>query len=142
MYKEIQNGTVAKSYTKKGFLVYEERRKYLVIYEEAVSHILLCNCAIPNFLIYEENFLFFFISVLSTKINVVFKGVDLHVDDMVVSVVADLYVLEAELGEDLLPGLAVDEGGGVHRPAVSDNQNILDHNTPVMFSHQNWLNMD
>ncbi len=50
---------------------------------------------------------------------------------MVVAVVADLDVLEAELGEDLLPGLAVDEGGGVHRPAVSDNQYILD--TPTMF---------
>ncbi len=50
---------------------------------------------------------------------------------MVVSVVADLYVLEAELGEDLLPGLAVDESGGVHRPAVRDDQNILD--TPTTF---------
>ncbi len=57
-------------------------------------------------------------------------------DDMVVSVVADLYVLEAELGEDLLPGLAVDEGGGVHRPAVSDNQNILEHQ--LCFSHYRY----
>jgi hypothetical protein len=35
-------GEVAKSYTysmRKGFLIYEEMRKYLVIYEEAVSHI-------------------------------------------------------------------------------------------------------
>jgi hypothetical protein len=33
-------GAVAKSYMWKGFLIYEERRKYLVIYEEAVvSHI-------------------------------------------------------------------------------------------------------
>ncbi len=31
--------------------------------EEAFSHIWLCNCSILNFLIYEENFLFFFISV-------------------------------------------------------------------------------
>ncbi len=31
-------GAVAKSYMKKGFLIYEEMRKYLVIYEEAVSH--------------------------------------------------------------------------------------------------------
>ncbi len=31
-------------YMKKGFLIYEEMRKYLVIYEEAVSHIWLCNC--------------------------------------------------------------------------------------------------
>jgi hypothetical protein len=39
IYKEIQNGAVAKSYVRKGFLIYEEMRKYLVIYEEAVSHI-------------------------------------------------------------------------------------------------------
>jgi hypothetical protein len=39
IYKEIQNGAVAKSYMKKGFLIYEEMRKYLTIYEEAVSHI-------------------------------------------------------------------------------------------------------
>jgi hypothetical protein len=30
---------LAKSYMKKGFLIYEEMRKYLVIYDEAVSHI-------------------------------------------------------------------------------------------------------
>jgi hypothetical protein len=35
--KEIQNGAVAKSYIRKGFLKYEEMRKYLAIYEEAVS---------------------------------------------------------------------------------------------------------
>jgi hypothetical protein len=38
-YKEIQMGAVAKSYMKKGFLIFEEIRKYLVIYKEAVSHI-------------------------------------------------------------------------------------------------------
>ncbi len=48
---------------RKGFLIYEEMRKYFPIYEEAVSHIWLCNCSILNFLIYENNFLFFFISV-------------------------------------------------------------------------------
>ncbi len=36
--KEIQNRAVAKSYMRKGFLIYEEMRKYLTIYEEAVSH--------------------------------------------------------------------------------------------------------
>ncbi len=36
-------GAVAKSYMRKGFLMYEEMRKYLVEYEEAVSHIRLCN---------------------------------------------------------------------------------------------------
>jgi hypothetical protein len=40
IYKEIQKGAVAKSYMRKGFLIYEEKRKYLVIYyEEAFSHI-------------------------------------------------------------------------------------------------------
>jgi hypothetical protein len=38
MYKEIQSGAVAKSYMRKGLLIYEEMRKYF-IYEEAVSHI-------------------------------------------------------------------------------------------------------
>ncbi len=35
---------------RKGFLISEEMRKYLVIYEEAFSHIWLCNCSIPNFI--------------------------------------------------------------------------------------------
>jgi hypothetical protein len=32
-------GSVAKSYMKKGFQIYEEMRKYLTIYEEAVINI-------------------------------------------------------------------------------------------------------
>ncbi len=32
-------GSDAKSYVRKGFLIYEEMRKYLTIYEEALSHI-------------------------------------------------------------------------------------------------------
>jgi hypothetical protein len=51
-------GAVAKSYMRKGFLIYEEMRKYLVMYVEAVS-----NCSLLDFLIYEEIFFFFFISV-------------------------------------------------------------------------------
>jgi hypothetical protein len=39
MCKEIQGGAVAKSYMKKGFLIYEEMQKYFPIYGEAVSHI-------------------------------------------------------------------------------------------------------
>ncbi len=74
IYKEIQNGAVAKSYMRKGFLflIYKEKRKYLIIYDEAVSHIWvyeyksICNYSILNFLIYEENLNFFFIRVLST----------------------------------------------------------------------------
>ncbi len=60
IYKEIQSGAVAKSYMRKGFLIYEEMRKYFPIHEEAVGHLLLCNCSILNFLIYEENFFFFY----------------------------------------------------------------------------------
>ena len=44
-------------------VVYEEMRKYLVIFEEAVSHIGPCNSSRLNFLIWEENLIFFFISV-------------------------------------------------------------------------------
>ncbi len=32
IYKEIQMGSVAKSYIRKGFLIYEKMRKYLTIY--------------------------------------------------------------------------------------------------------------
>ncbi len=39
IYKEIQMGSGAKSYLRKGFLIYEEMRKFFPIYEEAVSHI-------------------------------------------------------------------------------------------------------
>jgi hypothetical protein len=38
IYKEIQSEAVAKSHMRKGFLRYEEMRKYFPIYEEAVSH--------------------------------------------------------------------------------------------------------
>jgi hypothetical protein len=59
IYKEIQMGSGAKSFMRKGFLVYEEISKYFTIYGEAVLHPIP-----PNFLIYEENFIFFFISVI------------------------------------------------------------------------------
>ncbi len=62
IYKEIQSGAVEKSYKRTDFLIYEEMRKYFSIYEEAVSHIWLCNCSIMKFLKYGEDFLFFFIS--------------------------------------------------------------------------------
>ncbi len=63
IYKEIQSGAVAKSYMRKGFLIYEEMRKYFPQNEEAVSHKWLCNCSTLNFIIYEENLNSFFISV-------------------------------------------------------------------------------
>ncbi len=45
---------------RKGFLIYEEVQKYLVIYEEAVSHKWLCTRSLLKFLSYEENLIFFF----------------------------------------------------------------------------------
>jgi hypothetical protein len=51
----------AKSYMKKGFLIYEEVRKYLAIYEEAISHkTYVFATGLLNFLISEENLIFFF----------------------------------------------------------------------------------
>ncbi len=53
--RKFRWGSVAKSYLRKGFLIYEEMRKYLTIFEEAVSHIWLCN----RFHLNEENFILF-----------------------------------------------------------------------------------
>jgi hypothetical protein len=39
IFKEIQSGATAKSNMRKGFLIYEEMVKFLVIYEVAVSHL-------------------------------------------------------------------------------------------------------
>ncbi len=52
------------------FLIYDEMRKYLATYEEAVSQIWLCNFSILNFIIYEESLIFFFISAPSHLIDV------------------------------------------------------------------------
>ncbi len=43
---------------------------YIRVYEEAVSHIWLCNRSLLNFLIDEENFIFFFISPWFIQISV------------------------------------------------------------------------
>ncbi len=51
-----------KSYIKKGFLIYEEMGKYIVIYGNAVSHKRLCNRFLLDFLILEENLVLFFIN--------------------------------------------------------------------------------
>ncbi len=44
IYKEIQSGAVAKSYMRKGFLIYEEMRKYfpIYIYEENLIFLSVC----------------------------------------------------------------------------------------------------
>ncbi len=38
IYKDIQSGAVAKSFMRKSFLIYVERRKFFLIYEEAVAY--------------------------------------------------------------------------------------------------------
>ncbi len=43
----------------KGFLIYEEMRKYFPIYEKAVSHIWLCNCMLHSEFPYMGNYIFF-----------------------------------------------------------------------------------
>jgi hypothetical protein len=55
IYKEIQMGSVAKSYMRKGFLIYEKIRKYLTIYEEAVSKVLRQNVASHNVYVTKRN---------------------------------------------------------------------------------------
>jgi|688.fasta_scaffold1902805_1 hypothetical protein len=57
IYEEIQMGSVAKSYIRKGFQINEEMRKYLTIYEEAVG----------PYTYMMENLIFFFIIVRVTK---------------------------------------------------------------------------
>ncbi len=58
VYKEIQKGAVAKSYMRKG-LIYEEMRKYLVIYEESVSHIQYDFATAPFLYMRKIYFLFY-----------------------------------------------------------------------------------
>ncbi len=48
---------------RKGFLIHEKMRKFLVIYEEAVSHIWFCNSSLLDFLINEEILFYIFLSV-------------------------------------------------------------------------------
>jgi hypothetical protein len=59
-------GSVAKPYKKKGFLIYEEMRKYLIKYEEAVSHIGLLQLILSEipYIMHEENFILFLFSVM------------------------------------------------------------------------------
>jgi hypothetical protein len=69
IYEEIQMGSGAKSYMRKGFLIYVEMGKYLTIYEDAVSHVTLH----PNpseFFTYEEN-LISFLSVYTSSTSLI-----------------------------------------------------------------------
>ncbi len=63
IYRDIQNGAVAKLYMTNGLPIYREIFTHFLIYLEALPQIWLCNCSTVNFLIYEENLIFFFASV-------------------------------------------------------------------------------
>ncbi len=66
-YKKIQMGSGTKSYMAKGFLIWGKTNIF-TIYDEAVSHTHICMTLHPiplNFLIFEENFLFFFYRCIS-----------------------------------------------------------------------------
>ncbi len=84
---------------RQSFLIYEEMRKYFPIYEEAGSHIWLCNCSALNFPIYEENFLFFFIS-------------------------AETLIKRQVTWHDCLPSLLGDDGGKWSETMYCEEKNI------------------
>jgi hypothetical protein len=48
MYTEIQMGSCAKLYMRKGYFIYEEMREYLVIYEEMCEYLVICEGAISH----------------------------------------------------------------------------------------------
>ncbi len=56
-------GSVAKSYMRKCFLIYEEMRKYLTIYEDCRQSYMTLQPLLLNFLLYEGKLDFLFISV-------------------------------------------------------------------------------
>jgi hypothetical protein len=57
-------GAVAKSYMRRGFLIHEEMRKYLTIYEEAIGHILYDFATAPFWIsLYMRKILLSFLSV-------------------------------------------------------------------------------
>ncbi len=79
IYKEIQQGSGAKSYMRKGFLIYEEMRKYLVIYGDPISHIWLYTQSLLNFLIYRVGGNFLFFLTVQPSVSQSIGGVMLHV---------------------------------------------------------------
>jgi hypothetical protein len=57
--KTVKKGSGAKSYIRRGFLIYEEMLKNLAIYGKAVSHIWLCTRYLLNFVIFSMRKIFF-----------------------------------------------------------------------------------
>jgi hypothetical protein len=72
--KEIRRRSVAKSYMRKGFLIYEKMRQLLTIYEEAVGYIRLWKLEpiLSIFPYCEENLNLFFIIVVARQKNQIF----------------------------------------------------------------------
>ncbi len=64
LYKEVQNGAVAKSHMTNGLLINDEIFAHFLIYQEALPHLRLCNCTILNFLIFRK-FYFLFQCILA-----------------------------------------------------------------------------
>jgi hypothetical protein len=70
-------GSGAKLYMRKGFLIYEEMRKYLTIYKEAVSHTYMTLHPIPpDFLIFLRKILFSVLSVKDKRVDSLFSSQD------------------------------------------------------------------
>ncbi len=68
--KENSKGSSCKVIHEEGlpYIMYEEMCKNLILHEEAVSHIWLCNCSILNFLMHIwETFDFLFLSLYSIQ---------------------------------------------------------------------------
>ena len=49
-----------------------------------------------------------------------------HVNDLVVSSFADVFLDESQLGQKLVPLSPADEGGRVHHSSVADDQTVLE----------------
>ncbi len=72
IYKEIQNGAVAKSYMTNGLLIYGEIVAHFLLYFR--KPFLIYDCSTLNFPIYEENFIFFFYQCIlsNSQLNFLF----------------------------------------------------------------------
>ncbi len=91
--------------------------KYLTIYEEAVSlsHIWLCNRSLLNFHIYEENFLFFFISV----------GVTFYVQKVVIQAQLHCYPFSSQLVLNLTLALSWVQRGHLLKLCYKEHIRVL-----------------
>jgi hypothetical protein len=68
MFKEVQMGSGVKSYMRKDFIIYEEMHIYCISPHMRRPLVIYDFTLIPlNFLIYKENFISFFISVINMQ---------------------------------------------------------------------------